>query len=147
ERGVEQTIPDKIPQHKRDITLTRIAGYFRYRGMVAEEILQALKEINKQRCKPPIKEEQLIKIANSVAKYDPSRTLVDGTVNDAELVMAEAAEGKDKPITWRWPLFLPRGKLIGWGGDPGQGKSTMAYTIAAALSSGKRLPGDEGLEE
>src|SRR5262249_16982617 len=32
ERGVEQTIPDKIPQHKRDITLTRIAGYFRYRG-------------------------------------------------------------------------------------------------------------------
>lgn len=143
----DNQIPEKIRSGNRNVEMTRIAGKLRRIGFQAEEMLAAMLKVNAQRFSPPMKEEELRTIAQSIAKKDPARVLIDGRLNDAEFIISNGSEGKDKPTTWRWPLFLPRGMLIGWGGDPGLGKSTMAYTIAAAISNGSCLPGDDGQEK
>lgn len=143
----DNLIPEKVRSGKRNQEMTRIAGKLRRQGFVAEEMLQCMLSVNAQRFLPPLKEDEVRTIANSIAKKNPARVLIDGRLNEAEFIVSNGSEGKDEPTTWRWPLFLPRGMLIGWGGDPGLGKSTMAYTIAAAISNGSALPGDDGQEK
>jgi len=146
-RLTDNLIPDKVKKGSRNAEMTRIAGKLRRQGSTAAEMLAFMKQANTDRFFPPLKDSDLVTIANSIAKKDPARVLIDGRLNEAEFVISLASEGKDEPTTWRWPLFLPRGMLIGWGGDPGLGKSTMAYTVAAAISKGDALPGDDGLEK
>lgn len=143
----DSLIPQKVTKGNRNAEMTRIAGKLRRNGASAGEMLAFMQQANKARFFPQLSEAELVTIANSIAKKDPARCLVDGKTNDAEFVVSSASDGRDEPITWRWPLFLPRGMLVGWGGDPGLGKSTTAYTIAAAVSKGDALPGDDGLEK
>ena len=140
-------IPERIGKNARNATLTSIAGRMRRIGLTSDEMFHALREINTQRCVPALKENEIATICKSVGRYPPGRVFADGSLNDAEFCVTDASEGKDMPITWRWPLYLPKGMLVGWGGDPGQGKSTMAYTLAAYVSAGRKLPGDDGLED
>lgn len=142
----DSLIPEKISKGNRNAAMTRIAGQLRRNGANASEMLAFMLQSNKLRFSPQLSETEIVTIAQSIAKKDPARCLVDGKTNDAEFVVSNASEGRDEPTTWRWPLFLPRGMLVGWGGDPGLGKSTMAYTVAAAVSKGAALPGDDGLE-
>ncbi len=143
----DNQIPEKVRSGKRNAEMTRIAGKLRRIGLQPEEMYRAMLQINMDRFIPPLKDDEVRTIAKSIGAKDPARVLVDGRLNEAEFVVSAASDGKDEPTTWRWPLFLPRGMLIGWGGDPGLGKSTMAYTVAAALSRGELLPGDDGLEQ
>jgi hypothetical protein len=67
-------VPDKIiPQGERDATLTSIAGSMRRRGMTAEEMLPSLLAINQGRCRSPLSDEQVEKIARSVERYAPAK--------------------------------------------------------------------------
>lgn len=43
-------------------------------------------------------------------------------------------------IEWLWPGFLARGKLHVLAGAPGTGKSTIAFSLAAAISAGLSWP-------
>ena len=54
----------------RDTALTALAGAMRRQGAGCDEILAALRETNK-RCRPPHGENDLARIANSVARYAP----------------------------------------------------------------------------
>jgi len=47
------------------------------------------------------------------------------------------------PIEWLWPRFLARGKLHLLAGAPGAGKTTLAMSIAAAISSKADWPDGE----
>jgi hypothetical protein len=71
----------RIPEGERDATLTSLAGSMRRSGMTEEEIFAGLKAVNETRCDPPLPEDQVRKIARSVAGYEPG----DGT---------ESGEGK-----------------------------------------------------
>jgi hypothetical protein len=51
-----------------------------------------------------------------------------------------AANIKPEPILWLWKNWLALGKLHILAGQPGKGKSTIALKIAAAVSSGGKLP-------
>ena len=67
-------IPDDvIPEGQRDATLTRMAGGMRRQGMTAEEMVPSLLVVNAGRCNPPMSDEQVRKIAHSMARYDPER--------------------------------------------------------------------------
>lgn len=44
-------------------------------------------------------------------------------------------------VSWLWAGRIPRGKLTIFDGDPGVGKSTLIYCIAACVSTGQPLPG------
>jgi Mrp family chromosome partitioning ATPase len=66
---------------------------------------------------------------------------LDGVQNDQVIVELEcAANIKPEPILWLWENWLALGKLHILAGQPGEGKSTIALKIAAAVSSGGKLP-------
>jgi len=64
-------IADRIAQTHRNTDLTSLAGSMRRRGMAAEEIYAALAEVNRRRCDPPLAQDDIRKIAESVSRYQP----------------------------------------------------------------------------
>lgn len=49
-----------------------------------------------------------------------------------------------EPVRWLWPGFLPAAMLTILGGAPGCGKTTIALSLAATVSSGRPWPGSAG---
>jgi RecA-family ATPase len=50
------------------------------------------------------------------------------------------ADVQPERVEWLWAGRLPRGKVITLDGDPGVGKSTLALTLAAHVTTGRRWP-------
>lgn len=69
------------------------------------------------------------------------------TVEDVKLKTREGpqffSDVKKSRIDWLWYPYIPLGRLTILGGDPGGGKSFITAAIAAALSRGDSLPGEE----
>jgi len=143
----EHLVPAKIEKGSRDNSMARIAGQLRWLGLETEEMLRAMLEVNKQRFKPPLEESDVIRIAKSIGQKEPGRCSPTGQINESNFLAYRADQVVAKPVTWRWRGFLPRGTIVAWGGDPGHGKSTMAYTIAAGITRGDSLPGDDSGEK
>ncbi len=61
-----------ITEGKRNKTLFRICSRMRGEGMNQQQIEQAALEINAARCQPPMEEEEVLGIAESVMRYDPN---------------------------------------------------------------------------
>ena len=51
-----------------------------------------------------------------------------------------ASSIQPEPVQWLWPNRIPRGKLTILGGDPDQGKTLTALTIAATITRGAEWP-------
>ena len=49
-----------------------------------------------------------------------------------------------EPVRWLWPGFLPAAMLTILGGAPGCGKTTIALSLAATVTSGGAWPGGMG---
>lgn len=62
--------PTILPSGTRDNTLMSLAGGMRRRGMTTQSIYAALVEENNLRCDPPLDDEEVRRIANSVSRYD-----------------------------------------------------------------------------
>ncbi len=71
--AVETVAP--ISEGARNDTLTSLAGTMRRRSMSPEAIKAALQEENSRRCDPPLPEEEVDRIASSVARYPPDTRL------------------------------------------------------------------------
>jgi len=71
-RQVDPSIQGKIMEGGRDNHLTSFGGRLRRQGLSEPVILVALREENEIRCKPPLSEEDLKRIAHSVARYSPA---------------------------------------------------------------------------
>jgi putative DNA primase/helicase len=63
---------ERIGEHRRNTTLTSLAGTMRRRGFSKEAIEAALFVVNEQQCDPPLSESEVEGIARSVARYAPS---------------------------------------------------------------------------
>lgn len=50
------------------------------------------------------------------------------------------AEVKPERVEWLWHGYLPKGKLVTLDGDPGLGKSTLALSLAAPVTTGGLWP-------
>ena len=57
-----------------------------------------------------------------------------------ELEVLRLSDVTEKPITWLWPGFIPRGKLTLLAGAPGTAKSTMSIDFASTLTRGGTWP-------
>lgn len=66
-----------IPEGRRDSTLTSLAGTMRRRGMSPEAIESALLADNELRCRPPLAESQVKKIARSIGAKPPGKSMAD----------------------------------------------------------------------
>ena len=49
-------------------------------------------------------------------------------------------------VRWLWTGRIPMGTLTIFDGDPGMGKSILSTTLAAAVSTGRPMPGDTEIE-
>jgi hypothetical protein len=72
ERQTAPTVAETIPEGERDTTLTSLAGTMRRRGMGEAEILAALEVTNRERCRPPLPDNDVERIVRSVCRYEPA---------------------------------------------------------------------------
>lgn len=61
---------ESIGEGQRNATLASLAGSMRYRGLSPSVIETALLAANRENCKPPLPDEEVRKIAQSVGRYD-----------------------------------------------------------------------------
>jgi putative DNA primase/helicase len=80
-KGPAPEIGERIPPGGRNDVLTSLAGTMRRRGMGEAEILAALRVTNEERCQPPLENEEVEKIAASVARYAPADNVVSLSAN------------------------------------------------------------------
>jgi putative DNA primase/helicase len=93
--------PEEMITSDRNQTLTKIAGNLRRNGLEADALYDALSGVNQRRCDPPLDEQEVRKIASSVARYKP--TLPAGAYTDqwaAELFKAKYGDN----LHWCDPL-------------------------------------------
>lgn len=129
-----------IPEGRRNAELTSVAGTMRRRGLEVVEIEAALHAVNANRCAPPLSEHEVIEIARSVGRYPASdRSEVEESLN-RQLKIVRASDVVVHEPRFLMPNYIVDGKLNLMFGMPGDGKSTIALDIAAALSNGGSLP-------
>ncbi len=83
-QGSTLSTEQSILEGQRNQTLTSLAGSMRRRGMSHTAIEAALKVENNERCQPPLSDEEIIKIAKSVATYSPESNglLINNIINN-----------------------------------------------------------------
>jgi P4 family phage/plasmid primase-like protien len=88
-RVISPALPQRLEQGARNDTLFREACRLRRLGLDEAEILPALKAINLRRCKPPVDEEELGRIAKSAGRYEPAEDAFPSTESgDSEFFAA-----------------------------------------------------------
>jgi hypothetical protein len=96
-----------IPAGQRNAALARLAGTMRRVGMTREEILAALARANQDRCRPPLPEHEVERIAASICRYEPDQVAVAVAENhwaqDASICLAV----EDAPPAIADPGALP----------------------------------------
>ena len=69
--------------------------------------------------------------------------MLDTQLIGNEFVLVKASEVRAQTVDWLWSNRIPRGEITLLEGDPGVGKSMLTAALAAAVTSGRPLPGDE----
>lgn len=96
--------PFKIPQGQRNQVLTSKAGILREGGLAPSAILAALKEQNRSMCEPPLSDEEVEGIANSITRY-PAGV---GSIRQDEA---------EKLMSWTIDNHFNQGKHLIYGAD------------------------------
>lgn len=129
---------------ERNAGLASVAGSLRRSGLDQDEIEAALLVANKKRCKPPLGEDEVREIAESIARYPAGQTLlpahdahrltpagkqVEG-LKAGDLLKMDLPEGK-----WIVPGLIPEGSVV-LAAKPKGGKSFLALQQSMAVASG-----------
>lgn len=147
----------EIIEGGRNQSLASFAGSMRRRGMTFDAIVSALKVENEQRCRPPLQESEVINIARSVTRYEPTTPPRGKPAQAAEkitfrepmnayqvgeqfITLLDNLQGRSIP-TFLTPLDnatggLERQNLSILAARPGMGKTTIAWQIARMVSTG-----------
>jgi len=156
-----EPVEEAIAEGGRNQTLTSLAGSMRRRGFTQESIEAALLTENREKCVPPLDEDEVRIIAWSVARYEPQAppstnghrapapseppSAIELPVVDVDVLESIRAEKKAPidavPTPWQsWNrvcrgagggVGLARGWHIVVGASSGAGKSLIASNIAA----------------
>jgi hypothetical protein len=88
-------------------------------------------------------EGEVRRIAESMARYEPARGGSEAeAANPGSLITRCIADIEPKPVRWLWPARIARGKVTIIAGNPGLGKSQIAASIAAVVTTGGLWPVD-----
>jgi hypothetical protein len=79
----------------------------------------------------------LRRLVSETQPWTPARSVIAA----ARACVVTMADVRPERVDWLWPGRIPRGKITLLEGDPGLGKSTVAYDLAARLSSARPMPG------
>jgi len=105
--------------------------------MTVEEIEAALLVANKARCKPPLPDDEVRKIARSVGRYKPAGQSSNRTSNPDFLRVSQITP---RYVDFLWHPYIPKGKITLIDGDPGVGKSWLTQALAMGVSMGHGIP-------
>lgn len=129
----------------RNQALTALAGKLRRIGLGASELQAALRECNRQRCRPPLSEADVATIARSVARYEP--TPDESSSNESRLELTEVALGKflaaEQHIEFLIDDVLRRGWFYSLTGPTGHGKTGIAVPLALDVADTGVFGGNE----
>jgi hypothetical protein len=76
----------------------------------------------------------------SGAEETPERPRAPRNDDGPRVTLRKGSDVQPESVSWLWPGHVPEGKLVILGGPPGTGKTTLALSIAAAVTSGGRWP-------
>ena len=68
-------------------------------------------------------------------------------MSSTELNIINMADVDAVAVKWLWKPYIPLGKITIIQGDPGEGKTTLAHSIAAAFPQGENLPKEVATKE
>lgn len=114
----------------RNNQLTEIAGFLRYRGLEETAISAALRALNTSSCIPPLDDDEVDRIAVSVAKYDAGQEDAFGWLGNVE----------ESEVEFLAHPYIIKGATTVLDGHMGVGKSTFTAAIASAVTTGKPPP-------
>jgi hypothetical protein len=93
---------------------------------------------------------QLLELVKATPKWEPRAEAAGApeTVSPPEAPVGGAvvvcmADVERERVEWLWPGRFPLGKLVLLDGDPDLGKTTVALDLAARITGGHSMPGEE----
>lgn len=99
----------KFGQGERNDGMTSLAGALRQKGLGRDALLAALLAENEQRCIPPLPEDEIERIAESVVKYQPGGGFDFTEHGNAERMMFEFGSRIRYVCTWKkWLVWDER---------------------------------------
>ena len=123
-----------IPEGQRNTHLTSLAGAVQRKNMAPAAILAALLAENAARCTPPLADDEVAKIAESVARYTPAAsTETHGWPASLDLALLAQREPKAPQSIMEG---VPVGYATGVFGHGGAGKSQIELMRAVCIASG-----------
>ena len=148
--GTAPAVEGAIPDRERNTTLTSLAGTMRRRGLHEDAIAAALLATNAARCKPPLSEAEVYKIAHSVSRYPPGEVPAghehgpspveqgdERLSSEPRRPTTRASDLAKQRLRWLWTGRLALGYLAVWCGAGDIGKSMFAaWTISQQTMGG-----------
>ena len=132
-----------IPEGKRNVELTRLAGRLRHLGLDATELEAALVAVNARRCIIALQEDEVRQIAQSVARYESDAGSAQLWIPPAVTSYGPTFDPAAIPLRqWLIPGRYALGEGTAIAGPPGTNKSTLLLTDAVQLVTGRSLVGD-----
>lgn len=142
--GSEKPSPDAkvVGEGQRNEFLTALGGRMRRIGFDADEMTAALIVINTLRCKPPLSEAEVRRIAASVARYEPDPRAVEDAHKSAPLVtrsLSDLLAADFPPPEFLLDPVLRHPGISLWFGPSGISKTYLVLALALSLASGQRF--------
>jgi hypothetical protein len=126
----------RVSKGGRNNRLTRIAGSIRRQGYGEPVVFSLLETFNRNFCDPPLKASEVQQIARSISRYDPAHEGLFTLMSDVT----------PRDVEFLWKPYFVRGAVNLLEGDGNVGKTYFLCWLAALLSSGRALPGQEAME-
>lgn len=127
---------DMVPEGERTDYLVRAISRHTFKGnMVDDEAIKAMiRNINENKCVPPLSEEELEReVFPSINNFDE----YEREDIPKEVSLVSMADVQPRSIEWLIPGWIPKGKITLIGADGGTGKTFLWCHIVACLSAGK----------
>ena len=125
----------------RNSALTKIAGAMRRPGVGERAILAALRIVNDDRCKPPLDDWEVEKIARSIARCEPGDPVKAGSDPLPLISWAQVAAPLPRVAWTLEALGIAPGAVTIVGGAGGGGKTMALQAMIVAVASGKKVWG------
>jgi archaellum biogenesis ATPase FlaH len=149
-RASNNASKDKVPQGERNSTLASMAGIMRHKGFCEGSIRVALLEENRDRCQPPLPDDEVEGIAKSIAMYEPGEPVSsdDSAINkesERRIVLrpltANQIITQSLDVAYLVEPFIPFGTAMVLVGDAGVGKTWLTLDLAISVDQGLKWIG------
>lgn len=121
-----------IPDGQRDDWLSNRAYSLAKAGWGEDKILDVLRALSQQHCKPPKTEKELARIVRGKRKFIGEEAW--------EIVSRTLDEVDEERVDWLWKGFLARNKMHVIAGAGATMKSTLTLSMAATVTRGGKWP-------